>query len=409
MKKIIFLNILFIIGIISTSTAQTLLLSGNDWKIKDSPGDSTVAFCSNWIPATVPGNIQADLETARVLKPLCYGTGDERLYDVAKNKWCYRKDFKVPPEFTGKRIRLVFDGVDYACEVWLNGRKIGSNPNMFRRFEFDVADVLKIGETNRLEVQLSSIPAVSAFYIEKSDGKTTRTGRYITFINGMNETLETLKDLKSPTNFGWDWGVNIWTLGIWKDVRLEASDVAAIEYLKIETPLSDNYRKAKVQVKVVVNSLEDAKGILKLKITGNGIERTNATPFSITEGSNVLKGETDLGNPALWWPNGHGEQNLYNLEATLVDTSGEVLHSFSTRFGIREVRWQHTAGAPVDFPEKYMPVVNGRAIRMIGSNLVPPDLLFARIPERAPHLLRLAKESGFTAMRLWGGRCDFYI
>jgi len=405
-KKNILLNILFIISTISPSTAQIFTLSGNDWKIKDAPGDSTVAFCSDWIPAKVPGNIQADLENARVLNPLWYGAGDARLYDVPKNEWCYRKEFKVPAGFLGKRIRLVFDGVDYACEVWLNGKKIGSNPNMFRRFEFDVADVLKIGETNQLDVRIARIPSIAELYIEKSDGK-YKGGKDWYFHAVILKTLETLKDLKSPMNFGYDFGVNIWTLGIWKDVRLEASDVVAIEYFKIETPLSDNYRKAKVQVNVVVNSLAGAKGILKLKITGNGIERTTATPFSITEGSNKLYGEIALDNPALWWPNGHGKQNLYNLEATLVDASGKILHSLHTRFGVREVRWELTSEAPADFPQKYMPVVNGRAIRMIGSNLLPPDLLFARIPERAPHLLRVAKASGFTTLRIWGGGVIF--
>ncbi len=407
MYSVILFYIFSIICSISISTAQTLSLNGNNWKIKDIPNDSSITFCNDWIPATVPGNIQADLETARILKPLWYGTGDVHLYNVAKNKWRYHKDFKIPVEFSGKRIRIVFDGVDYTCEVWLNGKKIGKNSNMFRRFEFDVADILKIGETNQLDVILESIPTVPALYIEKSDGKESGAHTDWFFVKGMEKTLETLEDLKSPTNFGWDWGVNIWTLGIWKDVRLEASDEAAIEYLKVETRLSDNYSKAKIQVKVVVSSLAAEKGNLKLKINGNGMELTNKTPFYVKKGLNRLYGELELENPALWWPNGHGEQKLYKLEATLLDPSGQVLHTYVTRFGVREICWQKTTEAPVNCLEKYMPVVNGRPIRMIGSNVIPPDLLFARIPERAPHLLQLAKDSGFTALRLWGGGVIF--
>jgi beta-mannosidase len=78
MHRIIFLFIFSIINNISIITAQTLLLNGNDWKIKDIPNDSTAAFCSNWIPATVPGNIQSDLEAARILKPIWYGAGDKK-------------------------------------------------------------------------------------------------------------------------------------------------------------------------------------------------------------------------------------------------------------------------------------------------------------------------------------------
>ena len=35
--------------------AQTLSLNGNDWKLKDVPSDDNkMAFCNNWIPASVP-------------------------------------------------------------------------------------------------------------------------------------------------------------------------------------------------------------------------------------------------------------------------------------------------------------------------------------------------------------------
>jgi len=87
-------------------------------------------FCVDWLPAMVPGNIQADLESARLLKPLWYGAGDSRLFDVARTDWIYRKEFTVPGSFSGRRIRLCFDGVDYACEVWLNGARIRSRSSL---------------------------------------------------------------------------------------------------------------------------------------------------------------------------------------------------------------------------------------------------------------------------------------
>ena len=58
-------------------------LSGNDWRIcADADGKGrerrmfdAEASASEWILASVPGNIQADLEAAHLLKPLWYGTG----------------------------------------------------------------------------------------------------------------------------------------------------------------------------------------------------------------------------------------------------------------------------------------------------------------------------------------------
>lgn len=112
---------------LAAETTPTLSLSGTNWWIHDDPDGKGVErrlFEANtsspeWSAATVPGNIQSDLEAARQLKPLWYGAGDPRLYDVARKDWWYRKDFPVPNTLAGHRLTLVFDGVDHECEVWL--------------------------------------------------------------------------------------------------------------------------------------------------------------------------------------------------------------------------------------------------------------------------------------------------
>lgn len=67
---------------IAISNGQTLKLSGNDWKIKDVPNKDGKLLCNDWIPAIVPGNIQADLEVSRYLKPLWYGEGEPRMHEL---------------------------------------------------------------------------------------------------------------------------------------------------------------------------------------------------------------------------------------------------------------------------------------------------------------------------------------
>ena len=76
----------------SAQPARTISLSGSDWFIHEDEygsGERDRFFVADvtapgWIPARVPGNIQADLEAAHHLKPLWYGAGDARLADVAK-------------------------------------------------------------------------------------------------------------------------------------------------------------------------------------------------------------------------------------------------------------------------------------------------------------------------------------
>ena len=139
---------------------DTIPLSGSGWYIHaDAAGDGEAkglhladAPGPGWIPARVPGNIQSDLEAAHELKPLWYGAGDPRLEDVAQKDWWYRRDIEVPEELAGKRLKLIFDGVDYACDVWLNGQHLGANAGMFRRFGFDVGGIIKPGERNCLAV-----------------------------------------------------------------------------------------------------------------------------------------------------------------------------------------------------------------------------------------------------------------
>ncbi|MGC9342996.1 MAG: glycosyl hydrolase 2 galactose-binding domain-containing protein, partial [Bacteroidales bacterium] len=137
--------------------AQDILLSGSDWQIKDIPNDTTRVFCNDWIPAIVPGNIQADLEASEYLKPLWYGEGDSCLHAVAWRDWWYRKDFIVPSAFTGRCMTIVFDGVDSECEVWLNGVKIGEHAGMFKRFRFDVTEAIRPGKENRIEVRIAGM------------------------------------------------------------------------------------------------------------------------------------------------------------------------------------------------------------------------------------------------------------
>lgn len=391
--------------------AQDFSLSGRDWKIRKAGSESSPPAVpmedADWTAAQVPGNIQSELEAALQLKPLWYGAGDPRLGEVAKSDWWYRHVFETPPLIEGKRARLVFDGVDYKCEVWLNGKKLGENAGMFRRFSLDVADHLVPGGSNQLDVRILRVPEEMIEWIEKSDGKMSGYPTPFFFVGGMIKSHEILRDLKSPTNFSYDWGVNIWTLGIWKDVRLEVGGPAVIEWLKIETPLENNFTRATIQVAALVNSTAAASGKFRLRVHGHGVDITGETPFNIQAGDGRVTGKLVVDQPALWWPNGHGEQPLYNLEATLLDGDGRPMHTRTSRFGVREVTWKHTSTAAADSPQKHLAVINGRPIRMIGSNLIPPDLLFARAPDKVPNLFRHARDAGFTALRLWGGGVVF--
>lgn len=393
----------------STSANQKYSLSGSDWWIVADPGPSgtrrepfgAAPSSPEWTPATVPGNVQADLEAAHLLTPLWYGVGDLRVHDVPHRDWWYRRDFTLPASFSGKRVALIFDGVDHECEVWLNGRRIGGNAGMFRQFSFDVADMLLPGRTNRLAVRIAKMPPGLAPFFERSAENRMYDGL---FFEGLKQMMFQLKELKSPTSLAWDWGTNIWSLGIWKDVRLVATGPARIENVRVQCSLSDSYSKATIAATLDVDSLDARPVRATFRISGNGQEAAVTSDASLVKGRNVVKVDIPLDKPALWWPNGQGDQPLYTLRTEIAPADGgPASDARSTRFGVREVQWVHTENAPADFVSRYQLVINGRPVRTMGSNLIPPDLLFGRALPRAMHLLHRAKAAGMNTLRQWGG------
>ncbi len=386
-------------------------LSGSDWRLHDDAdgkgADLGLALADpsgpGWIPASVPGNVQADLEAAHQLMPLWYGAGDPRMHEATRKDWWYRKDFEVPADLAGRRVRLAFDGVDHECEVWLNGRRIGRNAGMFRRFGFDVADGLKFGQKNRLAVRISRIPAPLAPLVIAADAPGGgRVG------DAVHKTRAFLKELKSPTNAGWDWAVAVYTLGIWKDVWLEATGPARIQWVRVRTDLMDHYSKASVKVGLNIDSQADMKAKVSLRAAHKQSAAVRTIDVALKKGANAIEVEMPLDQPALWWPNGQGDQPLYELESEIREAgSDELMDRRTTRFGVREIRWEQVPGAPEDFINPLKLVVNGRPVRQMGSNMIPPDILFGRIDRRGLRLLELAQAGGINCLRIWGGGVIF--
>ena len=413
-------------------------LSGSDWRIHEDPQGQGVGqkffdaalTAPGWIPAQVPGNIQADVEAAHLVGPLWYGAVNTNLYEVARKDWWYRKDFVMPAAYAGRRITLDFDGVDEHCKVWLNGTLIGENAGMFRRFWFDVSGVALPGQTNRLAVQINRMPEELAPMLMGSDGP------YNGPVGGLpDRTRQVLKDLKTQGDLGFDWSANVWALGIWKDVRMEATGPVRIDWTRVETSLNGNYAHANVHATLEVDSLSDLPLEATFCITGHGqnvVKRVNAT---LVKGRNLVKADLSLDRPALWWPNGQGEQPLYTLNAECQPAGGgPVSDNCSTRFGVRELRWGFTEAAigsktndildfngraqdcnlrqlrwlpsdaaPANFTNRYQLFVNGRAVRTIGSAPILPYLLPGCGHAHELQLLHFVKNAGMNFLRLNGG------
>ncbi|MGB7540117.1 MAG: glycoside hydrolase family 2 TIM barrel-domain containing protein, partial [Anaerolineales bacterium] len=76
----------------------------------------------------------------------------------------YRKTFKAPAAWRGKRVFIQFDGAYMDSKVWINGALLGARPYGYISFEYDLTPHLKIGKSNTIAVRLENDPPTSRWY-----------------------------------------------------------------------------------------------------------------------------------------------------------------------------------------------------------------------------------------------------
>ena len=138
------------------SDGQTLSLPGADSK--------------NWYPVNVPSTVLAALVNNKVYPDPYYsdnlksipGYREDRWLAMKKDSpfypaWWYRTEFDLPPSWQKKFITLHLDGINYKANIWMNGHQVADTSNvigMFRRFTFDVSDIIVDGQKNVLAVEV---------------------------------------------------------------------------------------------------------------------------------------------------------------------------------------------------------------------------------------------------------------
>jgi beta-galactosidase len=58
----------------------------------------------------------------------------------------YRREFTVPAGWSGRQTYLVFDGVNSAFYVWINGQKVGYSQDSRMASEFNITKYLRLGK-----------------------------------------------------------------------------------------------------------------------------------------------------------------------------------------------------------------------------------------------------------------------
>ena len=371
-------------------------LSGMKWRMKMMlPGEGVKAGLPNlppedietlvWNLAKVPGDVYTDLWHAGAIEDPYFGRNSVKAQWVQHYEWWYAMQFNVTEDIENKVVKLVFEGVDYSCDVWLNGHYLGKHEGAFSPFSFDVNDALRISKehlasTNILVVKLAPPPQVNA----------SVAGR------------------KTPW-FG-DYWRDLNPFGIWRSVKMVTSGLVRFDDVYAHTQSINKNGSADVALEMTVeNTTESPQDMTFIaSIEGKNFE---SKPINISftktidPGKHKVKKELNIKDARLWWPWDLGKPNLYKVSISL--KKGPKNHDFNeTTFGIRQVtsKWNPGFKKDVDVSFPRSTYINGK-FHFIRSACWggPPDIFVGRTSEAEyAKLIRLAKEANMNNIRIFG-------
>ena len=355
MKRIslsLIMGMVFSLGLFSQAGVETGIqyLSGTgsddavDWEFFCTEGRNS----GKWTTIQVPSCWELQgFGTYQYGMPF-YGKADPP--GIAKEQGKYKYKFKLPQEWEGRVVRIVFDGVMTDCEAQINGRRCGRlHQGAFYRFKSDVSDRIFFGDKeNVLEVTVSkesSNPSVNL---------AERRGDY------------------------WNFG------GIFRPVFVEALPALFIERTAIDAKADGSFYadvflgNAMGENAKVIAQLTDKDG----KKIGAPIE------VPVPNGSDKATFRGTMGNISAWTPE---TPHLYYVTFSLMDGNKE-LHRVKERFGFRTIEVRSGDGL----------YVNGQRIMVKGVNRhsFRPETGRTLSKKANYEDVRLIKEMNMNAVRL---------
>ncbi|MCW1883859.1 DUF4981 domain-containing protein [Luteolibacter flavescens] len=210
----------------------------------------------------------------------------------------YRRSFTVPPEWNGQPVHIVFQGVDSAFYLWINGEKVGYSEDSRTPAEFDVTKYLKDGE---------NVVAVEVY--QHSDGSY-------------------LEDQ------------DMWRMsGIFRDVYLWTSPTLDVRDHWLQAGLTSDYRQGTVKFSATVANEGETAGLAKVKLEilqpdGAASLYTGESEVKVEAGAS---GEVAIDGGVLDGITGWSAEapTLYPYVITISDETGKPLAHYAGKTGFR--------------------------------------------------------------------------
>lgn len=228
--------------------------------------------------------------------------------DIKGIAW-YSRNVRWKPELADGRMFLRFGAVDYCCDVWVNGVKLGSHIGGYSAFEFDVTDAWNANGDNRISVRVK----------DQDEAYQTRGKQ------GYGEIR-----------------------GIWQTVWMEARPQNYLDSVRFMTLIDGT-----ITVSGNIQAHESGMSVLRLSFDEGAVQHD--LQLTLKEGENRFETSFFVADPRLWSPESPAlYEGTISLECGSASDRSDIV---STYFGIREIgtakmggrdyRWITLNGKPV--------------------------------------------------------------
>jgi exo-1,4-beta-D-glucosaminidase len=328
-----------------------------------------------WINATVPGTVLNSMVEAGIYTDVYKDMNLESIpVEQFATSWFFLNEFDL--ENLEPVSILVFEGINYRANVWINGQKIFDKQelvNPFRQFQKNIGQHLKKGK-NQLLIEVFP-PVAGDFSIGFVDWNPTPPDK---------------------------------NMGITRDVKIQFNQGVSLKQTYVEAKLSDDYQKAALHLSTLLtnHTEKDMDGTLHIK--GDG--------FQVSKKVSLKKGEQqviriepsefavlNILNPKLWWPHNLGTPHLYRLEASF-EHKGKVSDKEDVQYGIRKFESFFNEQGHRGIK------VNGHKVSIRGGGWVD-DLMLSDNFEFVRNQLEYVKDMNLNTVRLegfWGKDREIY-
>jgi beta-mannosidase len=301
---------------------------------------------------------------------------------INRQNWVLTRSIQLDKdEINSAFIHLEIDSMDTMGRIEVNGQTVYKSENMFVPVDVSVKEYLKPGK-NTIKIYLDSAEQAA---LDRAENLPYPIPVMYYPVYSPNRNLIR----KVQCHSGWDWGPCLMTAGVYGEIGL-VTEETLLRDIHYDLKQTDT---EKWNLKVHFRTESSAPGSLPLQINvaGSSLEEKVFLPAGTAD----FHREMEILSPELWWPNGQGEQNLYDLTLKLGSQTKILRVGFRT---IEVIVEDDNVGRSMTFR------VNGRDIFCKGANWIPTDALPGeQSRDKAAHLLQSAKEAHMNMIRVWGG------